>query len=285
MKKIVSLLCVIAMMFTFFAFSASAEGNSLDFVTRTTADGIEIDVVFETTYTEVYSIGLYIDMTEALNAGATVTSAPNTALNAGLKSKYTASKKYVSVTYADTNYNTLESGVLATIKVTGATQDFALKMATSKLTSINNGTTDVTSEFAIAWPTITLAPAGGEDKGYKELAADVEVATGWTVDGKETDWEAGTGFKATFDVPAALNSMKWAATIDGTKMYSKYYDLTGFAGIEVGSPVVLYGAFTNGAREDNAYGKNDDIKVVEDAGIILKDADGVFYASEGAIAE
>lgn len=220
MKKIVSLLCVVAMMFTFFAFSASAEGNSLDFVTRTTADGIEIDVVFDTTYTEVYSIGLYIDMTEALNAGATVSSAPNTALNAGLKSKYTANKKYVSVTYADTNYNSLESGVLATIKITGATKDFALKMATSKLTSINNGTTDVTSEFAIAWPTITLAPAG---PNWNKI--DVEVVEFES----DADAEAGYAYAVDYAVETA-DAMIFAIDAAEGRAYSSEYSLDGVSG-------------------------------------------------------
>jgi hypothetical protein len=220
MKKIVSLLCVVAMMFTFFAFSASAEGNSLDFVTRTTADGIEIDVVFDTTYTEVYSIGLYIDMTEALNAGATVSSAPNTALNAGLKSKYTANKKYVSVTYADTNYNSLESGVLATIKITGATKDFALKMATSKLTSINNGTTDVTSEFAIAWPTITLAPAG---PNWNKIDATVVEFVG--EDPSNVDYAYGVNYTC-----AGAAAMIFAAGADDARLYSNEIDVTGTAG-------------------------------------------------------
>lgn len=129
---------------------------------------------------------------------------------------------------------------------------------------------------------ITVA---GDDKGYEDLTADVVVATGNTVGTDLTDCQVGTGFYAKFNVPAALDSMKWSAKIGGVRKFStEAIDLTPYEGIEVGADVVLYGAFTNGEHSENGFTAKKETETVTSPGIIVKSGE-TFYASADAFAE
>lgn len=126
MKKVLSLLCVVAMMFSFA--TASADEYSAE-ITATIANQTETEVVIDYTLNtaiDIASISIYTDLTDALAKGATVKDAA--AVNAS-KAMHVAAQKMFQVTYTDTTGATLTGDVklaTLTLDITNVTEAFTL---------------------------------------------------------------------------------------------------------------------------------------------------------------
>lgn len=153
MKKIISLLSVIAVMFSMITTVAFAADNEVVFTEKNkTANSVDIDLSVTTTYADIQSIAMFLDMDEVLGKGATVT-----VTSAAATLKYVAANKMVSVAFAPTDGSLYTSGtVLGTISLTGISDDFSIALkpktarTTTKITSKASGVLTETGVFDTA---------------------------------------------------------------------------------------------------------------------------------------
>lgn len=236
MKKIISIICVMAMVLSFAAFSVNAADNEVSLVLKSQdADSAVISVMMNTTYT-VSAVSLYIDAAAAVAAGATVAAAPV----AANKGQYNSSQKMVLVTYTPTDGSTITGEVeLATITLTNITSAFELiKKAEGSRTPFKIGAKDpnggadlgVQGEFDVTGLTLEVAPFVDEpvvpEVETVEMAAPAFM-TEATASEEAAGWQVGQGVALKFTVAdlAEFVAMNWKLTCAniGTK-YAKVAD-------------------------------------------------------------
>lgn len=225
MKKLISVLCVFAMLFSLCVASVNAEGNSVAFVKD--ASSTETALVYNLVLTsdiEVTTVQLYYDLTAVLATGATVTAVKGDSNTFNVNTK----TKSLAVTKVDSEGTFSGTITLGKITITLPAESSAFKIEqTSKVANrnvtnkINNGTTTHIDSYTIGTLEFTPAPAV---KTITKTATDAIVNNATALKDKETDVEIGGAAGFAFTIPEGVtldNNMIWSLTTAGGKLYSE----------------------------------------------------------------
>lgn len=180
----------LVMMIAMSATVSFAADNEVAFTTTKTADGVDVVVSLNTTYTDIQTIGLFLDVSGA--EGATVTTT-----NGDAQLKYVAAQKMVSLAFAPSDLHKYVSGTaLGTISFTGVSDNFSIALmpktarTTSKITSVAAGDlmygSTVAFDPAAVGATITVKSSqtlgyettlayDGTSKGFQFVATNTET--------------------------------------------------------------------------------------------------------------
>ncbi len=253
MKKIVSLMCVIAMLFAF-AVTVSAAGTSFDITQKSlTATEAVYDVTITSDYA-MYGVNAYLDVTDAIDKGVTVTVKKESATTA----RYVSNKNMIIVQFAPSSGTPLDPGTttLATItfNMTNVTESFAIdKVAeTTQTTTMfkykdleTTEIVDITADVAYNY-NVTVVPYQAPAQDETVELTPVAAADTLTVDGvKYTN-------VAIMPVNFALESGKTAKALsldilkNGVSVVEKALDVNIAGAGSVDFVVAIYG-ITDGA--------------------------------------
>ncbi len=211
MKKIIAFLSVLVMTIAMSATISFAADNEVVFDYEVDGTTVTIDVLMNTTYTDITAAQIYFNMEEAYAQGATVTT---TAGKAGMSS--VPAQKMVALAFKPTDGSMYVSGeVLGTITITGVSENFEIDLmaastrTTTKITSVANG--DVTSDFGTIAADIVVKSAPAEpviERGEETFVATATDADGFT----------GVKFNFTTDYEKAANPTASAEVAFGTAL-------------------------------------------------------------------
>lgn len=282
MKKLISVLCVFAMLFSLCVASVNAEGNSVAFVKD--ASSTETALVYNLVLTsdiEVTTVQLYYDLTAVLATGATVTAVKGDSNTFNVNTK----TKSLAVTKVDSEGTFSGTITLGKITITLPAESSAFKIEqTSKVANrnvtnkINNGTTTHIDSYTIG--TLEFTPAPAVKTITKTEDAIVNNAT--ALKDKETDVEIGGAAGFAFTIPAGVkldDNMIWSLTTADGKLYSEKIN-AGLSTLGEGSPVKVAATFVTGTHK-GADAANKEITAVN--GIFKAGED--FYFTDAADAK
>lgn len=265
MKKIISILCVMAMVLSFAAFSVNAADNEITLSIKSQDAESTVLALTLNTVNEVKTIATYFDMTAAVEANVTITPASNVA---NVKATYNAAQKMLLVSYSPTDGSILTGEVeLATVTLSAADKAYNVsrkphsKRTIFKITAKDpNGGTDidVTESFDFNH-SVDVAPfsiGGGEEDDVNVIVpSDVKSVT---TDAAATDCQIGTGIGLTANAgEAVFTKMIWALTSGENKLFSKVIELPGISG-----EFKVAATFINGSHNEKF-----DVEVVESVAI------------------
>lgn len=186
MKKIIAFLSVLVMTIAMSAMVSFAADNEVVFDTKVDGSTVTIDLSVNTTYTDLKTIGMFLDMNDVLAKGGTVTTS-----NGDATVKYVSNQKMVSVAFAPTDAHKYVSGtVLGTITITGVTDNFTIVMApitnrtTTKFSSVASG--DVTNVFKDSIATTVVVKEEAKTKTVAFTADLAAVGKGYMFEVTDT---------------------------------------------------------------------------------------------------
>lgn len=226
MKKLISVLCVFAMLFSLCVASVNAEGNSVAFVKD--ASSTETALVYNLVLTsdiEVTTVQLYYDLTAVLATGATVTAVKGDSNTFNVNTKM----KSLAVTKVDSEGTFSGTITLGKITITLPAESSAFKIEqTSKVANrnvtnkINNVTTTHIDSYTIG--TLEFTPAPSVKTITKTEGKDAIVNNATALKDKETDVEIGGAAGFAFTIPKGVtldDNMIWSLTTADGKLYSE----------------------------------------------------------------
>jgi hypothetical protein len=250
MKKIISMLCVIAMMFSFAVMSASAANNAVTLVKNEAAsvDGkLAFDVVVANS-DGVKSVTLQLSYADFLAKNSAMADGDFTASKVSASgANPVAAKDFITSTYTNTDGAHTEV-TMFTVFINEANfkndATFALTAA-SKVDGVTLASGLATNNFAIKAPV-----------SVKTIAVSDSVAV--TTDAAATDCQIGTGIGLTANAgEAVFTKMIWALTSGENKLFSKVIELPGISG-----EFKVAATFINGSHNEKF-----DVEVVESVAI------------------
>lgn len=257
MKKIISMLCVIAMMFSVAAISASASGEKISLVVNEA----------ETTDTQL-AFDLVIECAEGIKASTVQVKYDNFLKNndmtdddfSAIKVSGATANKVVAQDFITSNYTDMSqsatSVTLCTIYVETANFKNDAAFYFTANSQINGAKSYATAGLEIA------APGGGEPAGLV-ATANKEAVTA------EATYQIGTavGMTATTPEGVAFTKMIWAIANGADRLYSKVVELPNVTG-----DFSVAATFVNGTHNANYA----DAEVVESIAISADDFDAIF---------
>lgn len=165
MKKIIAFLSALVMTVAMATTVSFAAGNEVVFDTTVDGTTATIEVSVNTTYDDLLSIAMYLDLSDAITKGGTVTVA-NGCANSNVSYK-SANKMVIAAFPPTTDKTPFKSGdVLGTITVTGVSEDFNISLmpttSRTKTAFESNASGVVTADFGTIGTTVTMVTAPAE---------------------------------------------------------------------------------------------------------------------------
>lgn len=225
MRKIIALVCVIAVTLAMFVLPANAATNEvrLELVSKT-EDTVIYNVVVETEFV-LGSISAYVDVAAATTAGATVSVEKGIGGSSYNKSQYNAGMKAVVAGYLSTDTG-IPAGknVLCTITFSNVTDAFAIKKSTNSRAqfaakTLANPETGETSQEVKSYFTQNLSATVEVAPVIAEVETETAVLTGV----KEAMIEKGQAVAMEFTAAAlkGFTGMNWELKFaDDTTKYA-----------------------------------------------------------------
>lgn len=282
MKRLISILCIFAIMFSFCMVSANAEGNTVTLVkdASSTENTLVYNVVFSTDLA-VKSVKIFYDLSEVYAiSGATITGATVDAKTFNPS----PAQKVLATVWNDTSEftGTLTLGKL-TIKLPENAPAFTIKVtdgSNSRTKSVIGLSSTNTFTEQYTFGTAAYTPAPSVKTITKTEDAIVNNAT--ALKDKETDVEIGGAAGFAFTIPAGVtldDNMIWSLTTADGKLYSEKIN-AGLSTLGEGSPVKVAATFVTGTHK-GADAANKEITAVN--GIFKAGED--FYFTDAADAK
>lgn len=167
MKKIITFLSVLVMMMAMSATVSLAADNEVIFTTQNkTANSVDVVVSVNTAYTDIETIGLSLNVSDAIAKGATVTYTDTIG-----PSVFNAAQKVFKAVYFPTDGSNYKSGdVITTIHFTGITEDFEISLmpnsgrTASNIKSAADG--DIVAKFGTISTSVTMVEKPTTNEQY-----------------------------------------------------------------------------------------------------------------------
>ena len=182
MKKIVSLLSVFAIIFTTITTVVFAADNEIVFTPKNkTTTSVDIEISANTTRTDISSIALFLDISDATDAEEITVADGDAAI------RYVAAQKMITLAFKPLDNHKYVSGTcLGTITIKGISKDFSIKLkpTTNRTTTkISTGSEDITSDFGtiaadikmVETPTEKAAVKGNEVNGSQMFSTSEAI--------------------------------------------------------------------------------------------------------------
>lgn len=225
MKKLISVLCIFAMLFSLCIVSANAAENTAEFVKdASSTDKVLVYNFVVTSKVDLTTVQLYYDMTDVVATGATIKAEKVDANTFN----FNASNKSLAMAKAsvDPFSGAVTMGkITITLPETPASfkADLATKIGNRKVTNkINNGTTTLIDTFTVGNFAYTAGPSVKTITKTEGKDAIVNNAT--ALKDKETDVEIGGAAGFAFTIPKGVtldDNMIWSLTTADGKLYSE----------------------------------------------------------------
>lgn len=226
MKRLISILCIFAIIFSFCMVSANAEGNTVTLVkdASSTENTLVYNVVFSTDLA-VKSVKIFYDLSEVYAiSGATITGATVDAKTFNPSS----AQKVLATVWNDTSEftGTLNLGKL-TIKLPENAPAFTIKVtdgSNSRTKSVIGLSSTNTFTEQYTFGTVAYTPAPSVKTITKTEGKDAIVNNATELKDKKTDVEIGGAAGFAFTIPKGVtldNNMIWSLTTAGGKLYSE----------------------------------------------------------------
>lgn len=226
MKRLISILCIFAIMFSFCMVSANAEGNTVTLVkdASSTENTLVYNVVFSTDLA-VKSVKIFYDLSEVYAiSGATITGATVDAKTFNPSS----AQKVLATVWNDTSEftGTLTLGKL-TIKLPENAPAFTIKVtdgSNSRTKSVIGLSSTNTFTEQYTFGTAEYTPAPSVKTITKTEGKDAIVNNATALKDKKTDVEIGGAAGFAFTIPKGVtldNNMIWSLTTADGKLYSE----------------------------------------------------------------
>lgn len=241
MKKIISMICVVAMMFSFAVISASANNASVELVKNESLSNADLYVydVIVNSEDNIKNITVQLKYSDFLTKNTGMTTSDFSAEKVdGTAASNVANNQFVTSNYMDVSMaNTTVTLFRVKIATANFKNDAAFTLTAN--TKVNGAAITSSSGLEIA------APVSGPSITYNH-SANVSAALGWKgYDEEITDDQIGLGFKYEGVVPSGATAMRWGAYIDGARKYSPVINWSEF-GIAAGSNVTFYSTYIYG---------------------------------------
>lgn len=181
MKKIIAFLSALVMTVAMSATISFAADNEVVFDYNVDGSTVTVDVSLKTTYTDIESIAIYLDLANvAAQNGVAITATPG---DAGMS--YVSAQKMASIAFAPADGHDYVSGtVLGTLTFTGVSADFTItqKAVTNRTTTkiLRAGDVNVTSDFGTIVANIVVKAAPVIERGSETFVATATDADGYT---------------------------------------------------------------------------------------------------------
>lgn len=281
MKKLISVLCIFAMLFSLCIVSANAAENTAEFVKdASSTDKVLVYNFVVTSKVDLTTVQLYYDMTDVVATGATIKAEKVDANTFN----FNASNKSLAMTKTsvDPFSGAVTMGkITITLPETPASfkADLATKIGNRNVTNkINNGTTTLIDTFTVG----NFAYTAGPSVKTITKTEDAIVNNATALKDKETDVEIGGAAGFAFTIPAGVtldDNMIWSLTTADGKLYSEKIN-AGLSTLGEGSPVKVAATFVTGTHK-GADAANKEITAVN--GIFKAGED--FYFTDAADAK